>query len=140
MNRSNSICNYPRVARRSSLVNSFREYSVVSSRLGSFRSLNRPDQQSAAGEESAPLNLLHQPQYSSLKQMNPFEEQQFYEWEKKRKCRKGIRRRRKKKKSTDQPSTAGFQPPVSSDPDSVIIVNADDDTPTNESTSGQSFY
>ena len=110
---------------------------MVSSRPGSFRSLDRAD-------ESAPLNLLHQPEYSSLKQMNPFEEQQFYEWEKKRKGRKGIRRRRKKTKSSDQ-STVGFQPPASSDPDSVIIVNAaddddDDQTPTNESTSRQSFY
>lgn len=130
VNRTESIY----VARRSSPVNSIREYSVVSSRLGSFRSLNR-----ARPDESAPLNLLHQPQYSSLKQMNPFEEQHFYEWEKKRKCRKGIRRRRKKKRSSDQPSTAGFVPPANSDPDSVIVVNADD-SPTNESTSRQSFY
>lgn len=113
---------------RSSLINS-RKYSVLSSRLGSFRSLNVGrfsigGEKQETNEVEKPLNLLNQQTSTSLRQMNPFEEQQYYEWIRKKK-RKGIRRR-SNKRSIDQSSD--LLP--SSDLDTVIVVNADGTTTT----------
>ena len=61
---------------------------------------------------------------TSLRQMNPFEEQAHYEWKRKRK-----RLRRRQNKSKDQSSTIGDSPTIANSDTNVIIS---DDFTTNQ--------